>query len=98
MLLHKYYDWRLVEQLPLRMLGELLSAARAREEYAEKEKTEKLVAAMWFARVAFDKISGNEPIEYGDFEKEVYGDEPKEKRTADEIMADMMPIINAERG
>lgn len=99
MLLHKYYDWRLVERFPLRMLGELLSAARKREEAKEKEKTDKMIAALWFARVAIDTITGSEPVDFDEFQGEIIKkDEPTKKRSAEEIMAEMMPLINAERG
>ena len=35
-LLHKYYDWQLIESLPLAALGELLSFARSEEERLDK--------------------------------------------------------------
>ena len=99
MLLHKYYDWRLVERFPLRMLGELLSAARKREENEAKEKADKMIATLWFARVAIDTITGSEPVDFDEFQSEITKkDEPTKKRTAEEIMADFIPIINAERG
>ena len=99
MLLHTYYDWQLVERFPLRMLGELLSAARKREESIEKEKADKMIAALWFARVAIDTITGSEPVDFDEFQSEITKkDEPTKKRSAEEIMAEMMPLINAERG
>lgn len=101
-MLHKYYDWQLVKKLPLILFDELLSAARAREDKDEKEKIDKLLLTMWLARFAVDCITGaEEPITYSDFMDQVNQDDTKTKissRTADEIMSEIIPIIDAERG
>lgn len=94
MLLHQYYDWQLVERLPLRCFGELLTAARKRDEQEEKEKTDKLMLGLWIVRFAVDCIRGEEPIGLEEF---MAVDDEKPKRCADDIMADILPIIDAER-
>lgn len=95
MLLHQYYDWQLVERLPLRCFGELLTAARKREEHEEKDKSDKLMLGLWIVRFAVDCLRGEEPIGLEEFMAEETPLPPK--KTADEIMADILPIIDAER-
>lgn len=103
MLLHKYYDWQLIESLPLTALDELLSFAQKEEKRTEREELEKRLFPLWLANYALGKLQGAEVMDYEEFINQTL--EPatapikptKKEKTADEIIAEFMPIVEADR-
>lgn len=107
--MHKYYEWRLVESLPLSALGELLSYAENEEKRLEKLEKEKQLFPLWLANSLVAKLKGTEePMDFEDFINECLEKpqtqkvKPKketkktERKTADEILAEFAPIIEAD--
>lgn len=103
MLLHKYYDWQLIESLPLTALGELLSFAQKEEKRIEREALEKRLFPLWLANYALGKLHGAEVMDYEEFISQTLKPETapikptKKRKTADEIIAEFMPIVEADR-
>ena len=94
-LLHKYYDWQLIENLPLSALDGLLS-------FAQKKEIESRTFPLWLANFAVCKMKGTESISFDNFlaaiEQSVDGKPEKESgRSGEEILAEFTHIIEAQR-
>ena len=86
-------------------LGELLSFARSEEERLDKIEREKQLFPLWLANYALARLQGN--AEIMDFEafiaqatapgKPEAPQKKKEKRTAEEILAEFAPIVEADK-
>lgn len=106
--MHKYYEWRLVESLPLATLDELLSYAEKEEEQLERLEKEKQLFPLWLVNSLVAKLKGTEePMDFEDFINECLEKpqtlkaKPKknkktEIKTADEILAEFAPIIETD--
>ena len=84
-------------------LGELLSYAYKEEERLQKTEIEKRLFPLWLVNYAAAKIKGSgEVINYEEFLKIVFSDtavpnKHKKEKTAEEIMAQFTPIIEADK-
>lgn len=83
-------------------LGELLSYARNEEEQLEKLEREKQLFPLWLANYALAKLKGDEEImDFEDFIKQTFKPgaptPKKQKRTAEDIMAEFMPVVEADK-
>ena len=100
-LLHKYYDWQLIESLPLAALGGLLSFATEEEKRLEKAEQEKRLFPLWLANYALAKLQGSEAMDYETFINQTFSEvpppAPKKEKSADDITAEFAPIIEADR-
>lgn len=103
--MHKYYDWQLIEDLPLASLGELLSFAYGEEKRKAKEKLEDKLFPLWLANYAVSKMR-DEQAEVMDFEEflrstfeadEAPPKKSQKQRTAEDIIADIMPFVEADK-
>ena len=91
--------------MPLSELNKLISYARKKEEIKLKADLEKRLFPLWLSNYIAAKIKGEECIEYDKFIKNTlfepntsitkYTD--KTERTSDDILAEFMPLINADR-
>lgn len=106
--MHKYYEWQLIESLPLTSLGELLSFAHNEEKRLEKHEIEKQLFPLWLANYLIAKLQGVEQVmDFEEFMKITTspGEAPKpktqkpktQKRTAEDIMAEFMPYVEADK-
>lgn len=101
--MHKYYEWQLIESLPLTSLGELLSFAHNEEKRLEKHEIEKQLFPLWLANYLIAKLQGAEQVmDFEEFMKQTTSPaatpKPKiQKRTAEDIMADFMPLVEADK-
>lgn len=101
--MHKYYEWQLIESLPLSSLGELLSFAHNEEKRLEKHEIEKQLFPLWLANYLIAKLQGAEQVmDFEEFMKLTTspGEAPKpkiQKRTAEDIMAEFMPLVEADK-
>ncbi len=83
--------------MPLSALGELLSSA-------VKKEVETQTFPLWLANYTVSKIKGVEPMEYQQFIENVNNaafsgfSKEKKTRTAEEILEDFTPIIQADKG
>jgi len=84
----------------------LLSFAYKEEERAQKAEIEKRLFPLWLVNYALAKVKGGElEMDYEQFLKTVFSTQPapttqtkrEKKRTADEIMAEFMPLVEADR-
>lgn len=101
-LLHKYYDWQLIESLPLTALGELLSFTEKEEKRLEKEKAEKQLFPLWLANYALGKMQGSEVMSFEEFVNQTLSpsepqEKQKKKKSAEDIMVEFMPLVEADR-
>ena len=74
---------------------------------AQKAELEKRLFPLWLVNYAVAKVKGGElEMDYEQFLKLVFSDETpaesrptkqQKKRTADEIMAELMPLVEADR-
>ncbi len=85
-------------------LGGLLSYAYKEEAAAQKLELEKRLFPLWLVNYAISRIKpGLEVMEYDEFIKLVLSDsdtpqpETKKKRTAEDIMAEFMPLVEADK-
>lgn len=83
-------------------LGELLSFAHGEEERLERQEREKQLFPLWLANYAVSKLQGGEEVM--DFEAFVEqtlkpgAPPPKKKtKTAEEILAEFAPMIEADK-
>ena len=89
--------------MPLSALGELLSYAEKQEMEKAKLEQEKQLFPLWLSGMILGKLGGKETMSFEQFLKQVFDDDKNErkatvkKKTADEIMSDFMPIIEADR-
>lgn len=103
--MHKYYDWQLIEDLPLAALGELLSFAYGEEKRKAKEKLEDKLFPLWLANYAVTKMRDEqaEVMGFEEFLQSTFeaGDnppkEPQKQRTAEDIIAEFMPLVEADK-
>lgn len=100
-LLHRYYDWQLIEELPLTALGELLSYARKEEARKEKLEAEKQLAPLWFVNYAIARLRGQECMDFKTFIEQAFdkGPEPapSAKKSGEDILAEFAPFIEVDR-
>lgn len=87
-------------------LRELLSFAYKEEERAQKAEIEKRLFPLWLVNYAVAKVKGGElEMDYEQFLKAVFSPQTpapkatkaKKVKTADEIMAEFMPLVEADR-
>lgn len=92
--------------MPLSELNKLISYARKKEEIKFKADLEKRLFPLWLSNYIATKIKGEECIEYDEFINSTLikpnmsftkRTPQKEKRTSDDILAEFMPLINADR-
>lgn len=106
--MHKYFDWQLIESLPLSALGELLSFAYKEEERKAKNELAKQLLPLWLARYAADIANGDKPaMSFSEFlnttiqvDKEQENSPARKhlkERSLKEIEAEFAPIIAADR-
>lgn len=85
----------------------MLSFAYKEEERAQRAELEKRLFPLWLVNYAVAKVKGGElEMDYEQYLKLVFSDETpadprptkkQNKRTADEIMAEFMPLVEADR-
>ena len=97
MLLHKHYDWQLIESLPLSALDGLLSCAA-------KGEAEKYLLPLWFVDYTVAKLTEKEPaMDFAQFVETTMKSggkailPGKRKRTPAEIEADLMRLVETDR-
>lgn len=87
----RYYDWQVVRELPLGELGGLLS-------YAGEKEIEKEIYPLWLVHFLISQLSGGKPTPYEELLSSVkFTVDATQKRSADEIIKDFAPIIEAYR-
>ncbi len=88
--------------MPLSFLGELLDFAVAEEKRKQEAEERKELTKLWFVHYIVAKLGKQQPMEYQEFmQKSLSSDEPSsetktkpsKKRSAEEIMAEFMPIV-----
>lgn len=80
----------------------LLSFARKKEEAKLKADLEKRLFPLWLSSYVLSKVKGTECMEYDDFIKSSFANDEitsydTPEHTSDDILAEFMPIINADR-
>ena len=92
--------------MPLSELNKLISYARKKEEIKLKADLEKRLFPLWLANYVAAKIKGEECIGYDKFIKSTLiepntsikeQNADKTEHTGDDILAEFMPLINADR-
>ena len=100
-LLHRYYDWQLIEDLPLTALGELLSYARKEEARLAKLDAEKQLLPLWLVNYALARFKGQECMDFKTFIEQAFDEgpapAPSAKKTKEEILAEFAPFVEADR-
>ena len=87
--------------MPLSFLGELLDFAVAEEKRKQEAEDRKELTQLWFVHYIVAKLGKQQPMEYKDFmEQSLNSAEPAStskqkpsKKSAEEIMAEFMPIV-----
>lgn len=93
----------MIEQLPLSFLGELLDFAQAKERNREKSECEKALFPLWLANYALSELRGEKTADFESFISQImtYPDlsaaDKKQSKTAEEITAELMPLVLADR-
>ena len=88
--------------MPLSFLRELLDFAVAEEKRKQEAEDKKQLTKLWLAHFIVKKIAKETPMTYEEFlsenlkpvpEKSTAAPKPRRKRSAEEIMAEFMPIV-----
>ena len=83
-MIHKYYDWQLIRELPLRDFGELLF-------FAPNEERERQLCTLRILEGIAQELTG----ETGDALTQTTKSKNKK---GDDILAEFLPIVEAVRG
>lgn len=94
--------------MPLSELNKLISYARKKEEIKLKADLEKRLFPLWLSNFIAAKIKGEDVIGYDEFIKstllepdtsttKINRNTDKQERTGEDILAEFMPLINADR-
>ena len=89
--------------MPLSHLGELLEFACEEEERAIKREQEKQLFPLWLVAYGVSKLKNTPRMSFEEFLKSTRNDaenktkQPTKKRTAEEILSDFTPFIEADR-
>ena len=89
--------------MPLSHLGELLEFACEEEERAIKREQEKQLFPLWLVAYGVSKLKNTPIMSFEEFLKSTRNDaenntkQPTKKRTAEEILSDFTPFIEADR-
>lgn len=86
-------------------MGELLAHARREEKRRDKLETEKQLMPLWLVSFAISRFKGEEIMDFEEFIRQSLDDGNDEapkaparpKRSGEEIMAEFMPIVDADR-
>lgn len=88
----------------MRALGELLSYAHKEETRIRKEELEKRLFPLWLANYTVAKLTGaDEVMDFEEFINTTLSDKaapkaaPKKEKTAEDIMAELMPLVEADK-
>lgn len=88
--------------MPFSCLGELLDFAIFEDKRKQEAEDRKELTKLWFVHYLASKLGKQQPMEYKDFmEKSLNSTEPasvtkkkpSKKKSAEEIMAEFMPIV-----
>lgn len=90
--------------MPLSHLGELLEFAYKEEERKTKREQEKQLFPLWLVAYGVSRLKNTPMMSFEEFLNTARADaaknrrkEPLSKRTADEILSDFAPFIEADR-
>ena len=88
--------------MPLSFLGELLDFAVAEDKRKQEADDKKELTKLWFVHYIVAKLGQQQPMDYQEFMQRSTGysessaatkHKPSKKRTAEDIIAEFMPII-----
>lgn len=94
LLICKYYEWDFIKELPLSLLGELISAA-------VKQDRERQLLPLWLTDYAVKTIQHEAVMSFSDFISSVLPaadttTATKKEQTAEEIIKEFAPLIAAD--
>lgn len=96
MLLNKYYAWECIKELPLSLLGELITTASEREQ-------ETRLLPLWLAYYAAKTLKNEPAMPFEEFltasrpvAAGAVAAAPKKQPTAEEIIKEFAPIVAAD--